>query len=158
MSGCGFKLSGGVYSPGVKDSFDWVEARAKCNLRILFDDLRKVVEANVQSARIHVAPDVVLDEPAPGRFVVRVPFAGRSDLPGLSGSFELSEEDSAIKVFGPDSMLFFVARANLADEDCRLEVQTCGVSPVAEPLSRARPMGLGEFSREVLESIFFRGR
>ncbi len=142
----------------MKDSFDWVEARAKCNLRILFDDLRKVVEAHVQSGCIHVAPDVVLDEPAPRRFVVRVPFAGRPDLPGLSRSFELSEEDSVIKVFGPDSMLFFVARANLAGEDCRLEVQTCGAPPVVEPLSRARPMGLGEFSREVLEPIFFRGR
>ena len=141
----------------MKDSFDWVEARARCNVRNLFEDLRKVVDANVKSAHIHVAPDIVVADPVPGSFVVRVPFKGRPDLPGLSCSFELSEEDSAIRVFGSSSKPFHVARANLADEQCQLEVETPGESP-SQPVQRPRPMGLGEFSRLVLEPIFFRGR
>jgi len=141
----------------MKDNFDWVQARAKCNIQGLFDDLRKVVDDNVKSACTHVAPDIVVEDPLTRCFVVRVPFPGRPDAPGLSRSFELSEEDSAIKVFGSSSKPFHIARANLVDEQCQLEVETPGESS-SQPVQRARPMGLGEFSRLVLEPIFFRGR
>jgi hypothetical protein len=142
----------------VKDNFDWVEARARCSVRNLFDDLRKIVEANVRSACTHVAPDIVVDDPVPGRFVVRVPFAGRPDLKGLWRAFDLCDEDSAIRVFGPSSTPFFVARAHLDDERCRLEVERCIESSSAQSVLPVQPMGLADFSRLVLEPIFFRGR
>ena len=150
---CDSRVSRAGYFSGMKDSFDWVEARARCNVRNLFDDLRKVVDANVKSAHVHVAPDIVVEDPAPGNFVVRVPFKGRPDLPGVSRSFELCDDDSAIQVDGPSSTPLFVARVNLDDEQCPLEVETCTVS--SQP---PRQMGLGEFSRAVLEPVFFRGR
>ena len=135
----------------MKDGFDWVEARAKRNLRELFDALREVVQANVASARIHAAPDVVVDEPVPGRFVVRVPFPGRPELKGLWRSFDLCDEDSSIKVFGPGPAPLFVARLHLGGADSPLEVDKSGAC-------WASPMGFGEFSRAVLELVFFRGR
>ena len=135
----------------MKDAFDWVEARAKRNLRELFGDLREVVEASVRSARIHVAPDIVVEEPVPGRFLVRVPFPNRPDLEGLSRCFEVCDEDSSIRVFGSRPALLFVARVHLGGSDSVLEVDRPGAY-------LACPMRLGEFSRAVLEPVFFRGR
>lgn len=135
----------------MKDGFDWVEARARRNLRELFGSLRAVVEANVRSACIHVAPDIVVEEPVPGRFVVRAPFPGRPDVNGLWRSFDLSDEDSSIRVFGPGPAPLFVARVHLGGAVFPLEVDRPGEC-------WACPMGFGEFSRAVLEPVFFRGR
>lgn len=135
----------------MKDAFDWVEARAGRNLSRLFDDLRALVEANVRSACVRVAPDIVLEEPLPGRFLVRVPFPDRSDLAGLSRSFDLCGEDSSIRVFGSGPDPLFVARVHLGGGDAALEVHGPGACA-------ACPMRLGEFSRAVLEPVFFRGR
>ena len=135
----------------MKDGFDWVKARAGRDLHDLFGRLRQVVAANVRSARLHVAPDIALDDPLPGRFVVTVPFPARPDLKGVSRSFDLCPEDSAICVFGDASAPLFVARVHLGGADFSLEVDSSrGYS--------ACPMGCGEFSRVVLEPVFFRGR
>lgn len=135
------------------NGFDWVAKRATCNVTELFNDLRTVVEANVKSAHQHVAPDVAFEEPATGHFVVTVPFPSRPDLKGTWRSFHLCADDAAIKVFGSDPDPMFVARANLVGDDCQLEVLGTGNgSP------RPQPMRLWEFSRLVLEPVFFRGR
>lgn len=135
----------------MKDGFDWVAARAKRDLCELFDALREVVDANVRSARIHVAPDIVVEEIVPGRFVVRVPFPGRPDLKGPWRSFALCHEDALIRVCGPGKAPLFVARVYLGDADSPLEVDRPGAYLPC-------PMGLGELSRAVLEPVFFRGR
>ncbi len=135
----------------MKDGFDWVEARARRNLRELFGDLRAVVEANVRSARIHVAPDIAVEEPVPGRFLVRIPFRNSPDLEGLLRCFDVCDEDSSIRVFGSGPAPLFVARVHLGAADSVLEVDKSGAY-------LACPMGLGEFSRAVLEPVFFRGR
>ena len=135
----------------MKDGFDWVKARAGRDLHALFGRLREVVAANVCSARIHVAPDIALDDPLPGRFVVTVPFPGRPDLKGASRSFDLCPEDSTICVFGDPSAPLFVARVHLGGTGSPLEVD--GFRAYS-----ACPMGFGEFSRAVLEPVFFRGR
>ena len=135
----------------MKDGFDWVAVRAKRDLRELFDALREVVDANVRSACIHVAPDIVVQEPVPGRFVVRAPFPGRPDMKGLWRSFDLSDEDASIRVCGPGKAPLFVARVYLGGADSPLEVDRPGAYLPCL-------MGLGELSRAVLEPVFFRGR
>ena len=87
----------------------------------------------------------------PGRFLVRVPFPGRPDLPGLSRSFDLCGEDSSIRVFGSGPEPLFVARVHLGGGDAALEVDRLGACAACR-------MRLGEFSRAVLEPVFFRGR
>ena len=146
-----FQLSRGGYPSCMKDGFDWVRARAGRNLRELFGDLRALVEANVRSACIHVAPDIALQEPVPGCFLVRVPFPNRPDLEALSRRFHVCDEDSSIRVFGSGPAPLFVARVHLGGADSVLEVDKPGAY-------LACPMRLGEFSRVVLEPVFFRGR
>ena len=135
----------------MKDGFDWVAARAKRDLSELFDALREVVDANVRSARIHVAPDIVVEEPVPGRFVVRAPFPDRPDLKGPWRSFDLCDEDASIWVCGPGKAPLFVARVHLGGADSPLEVDRPGAY-------LACPTGLGALSRAALEPVFFPGR
>lgn len=104
----------------------------------------------MRSARVHVAPDIVVDEPVPGRLLVTVPFPGRSDVGGLTRTFELCGEDSSIRVFGAGVAPLLVARLHLGDADCPFEVDRSG-GPAA------CPMGFADLSRAALEPVFFRG-
>ena len=131
--------------------FDWVEKRAKCNVRELFSHLREVVKSDVDSAREHVSADgfEFRDGPATTSFMV----AGYAVKTGGATAriaqdvrrFHLS--GSTIEVFNKESRPVIEARAALVGgADCLVDV-----------VGR-EPMRLWEFSRLALEDLFFVGR
>ena len=130
----------------MNQAFDWVTARAKCNITDLFEKLRAVVEGDVKSAEKN-GIDASFEAIATDRFTVRFrnphPSAQQNDW----RTFCLS--DTTIEVRGPgdpDKNLLLTAGVSLHDTDCMLEVDGSG---------RKR---LWEFSRLALEPMLFRGR
>ncbi len=132
------------HDPPEGSEFDWVEKRAKCD----FSLLRKVIEADVSSACKHA------------------PSSGEIELDDLS---DPSGEAFMVSRVGPNG-----ARCFYRNSDLTVTVTDCGrVGPDRPPIiDKARivlseagdymvevdgrePMRLWQFSRLVLEGIFF---
>ena len=126
------------------DTFNWVKARAACNAEKLFDDLRKVVEADVDAANNHVNGRCFKFEAGPSHSEFRaVEIDRQRPLPPLDHRIFVLV-DGTIQVKNIDSVCHLTARPYLASRDCQVEVD-------------GRPMKLWEFSRLVLEPLFFHG-
>ena len=123
------------------DGFDWVEARSKCNIKDLWERLRDVVAANVDSAKQHISDQVEFDNRTPVQFVVR--------LNGEWRTFFLTKE-TTIDVYDADGMRYR-ARPSLINADCHLEVEV-------HDRPDNRQMRLWQFSRLALEPLLFNGR
>lgn len=127
------------------ESFDWVEARAQCNIRDLFGRLRTVIESNVKSAaRNNIAAE--FKDESPDQFVVRLSCTSL-DQQSDWRRFFLGGTD--IQVFGVGHEPLLVGRASLHSRDCLIEV--------GEGASK-RHLKLWEFGRLAIEPLFFRGR
>lgn len=126
-------------------AFDWVTARAKCNIAELFGKLRAVVDSDIKSAeKIGIA--ACFEGHATDRFTVKL--YDRS-FPELYEWRTFFLGNSKIEVRGPgdpDDNLILEARADLHGADCMLDVNGHG---------RIR---LWEFSRLALEPLLFRGQ
>ena len=126
--------------------FDWVKARAECNVETLFDQLRQVVRDDVESARKHVPSACVDIKEGPARTAFTViRSAPNSDVVLDAVTFSLRGSD--IVVDNRESRPLTRARPALVGVDeCMLEVDNC-----------EQPMRLWQFSRSVLENLIFSG-
>ena len=137
---------------GVNDPqyFDWVKARARCSAREMFDRLREVVAADVESANRDLANRGArfrLDPAESGKVftVVRL-VHNPPDTPVDARRFNLDGDE--ITVTDMRSRPVIAAQAALVEDgdppECLLEVQ-----------GHERPMRLWRFSRLVLTRLFF---
>ena len=126
-------------------AFNWVAARAKCNVRELFEGLKAVVRDDVREAEEHVSAAVTFEE-GPQHTTFTVVRRQSADGPAVAARrFHLA--GSTIEVLDKESRPVMAARASLVDIDCMLEVDGYR--------DRFR---LWQFSRFALEDLFFNGR
>ncbi len=130
-----------------RESFDWVEARSKCNVRDVFKHLREVVGSDIKSAERNAVVSAELESRTEEQFVVRTHLdPARPDW----RTFFLI--DARIEVRGPDDRndnIVLTGRASLDGGNCCIETVVDG------KLCRLR---LWEFSRLALEPLFFKDR
>ncbi len=126
-----------------KPAFDWVSARAMCTAKTLFNELKKVVEADVRSANNNVADKFEIhQEPSDGVFSVHLN-SEDGQMVIRQRTFELVEQNILVYKTSTESDVFLRGRASL--KDCLIEVQKT-------------PMRLWQFSFLALEDFFFAGR
>ena len=120
-------------------AFDWVAARAKCNVHTVFDELREVVQHDVEQAR---QLDIPVDFRQPGRptcFAVHRENGGEKAV-----LFERA--DDTINILNADTAgvsLRFSCRISLVSgHDCMLTVDD-------------EPLRLWQISRLALEALLF---
>ena len=130
-----------------KPAFDWVSARAMCTAKTLFNELKKVVEADVRSANNNVADKFEIhQEPSDGVFSVHLN-SEDGQMVIRQRTFELVEQNILVYKTSTESDVFLRGRASLTEtKDCLIEVE------------QKTPMRLWEFSFLALEDFFFAGR
>lgn len=119
---------------------DWVGARAKCNVQALFDQLHVVVKTNAERAQKHIPGGRI-------EYYEREDqtFAVSREAPHAGLRFFYPLDDSIVVGTGRGQKDIATARPVLTDENvCLLKVQ-----------GHDEPMGVNQFSRLVLEDLFF---
>ena len=127
------------------ETFDWVKARATCTSKMLFKELKQVVEADVRSAQSRVCDRFSLNcGQHEDVFSVRLD-AGDGSLI-RTRVFELVNQEIRVYRSTPESGIILTGTASLVGaKDCLIEV------------TEQDPMRLWEFSRLALEDFFFAG-
>ena len=128
----------------IPNTFDWVSARAGCNVKDLFQRLRDVVEADVQIANEH-NPRVKFDPVSERKFRVIEPdpYAPKSRAVGVV--FSLNRSEIRVAKVETDELLFS-GRAYLLDG---ADGTTCTLNVNDKPLK------MWQVSRLALEDLIF---
>ena len=135
---------------------NWIRTRAKCDTRTLFDQLKKVVQADVDAANANIpSHGFTIDKSSADLIVVRV-----DGVP--QRSFQLDADGKTIDVvergrFKDPSAPSFTARAVFGDDDsCKLRVEQLPAQDDETGFIGLPNLCTPEdFSRRVLEPIFF---
>ena len=120
--------------------FDWVTARSRCNPKDLFDKLRKAIQDNVYIASSVSKCQSTLNELGDDVFTV-VTKGSDGSLKGFI-AFEL-DGSNIIAKNQMSHEIILTAQVHLqSNGDCMFEVD-------------GKPLQLWQFSRKVLEDLFF---